>query len=110
MDVWAPMNEKPVDQEIREIEDALKTLEVALGALRSTVDAVGWELEEGGAQVSMPNYRRAEQQLRTALNAASGARTSLLRRLALRRNARERGCTAAGPEDPTSEEKGRTKA
>jgi hypothetical protein len=94
------MKEKPVDQEIREIEGALRTLDVALDALRSTVAAVGWELEEGGEPVCMPNYRRAEQQLRTALNAAAGAKDSLLRRLALRRSAR--GCNVAQTEDPTS--------
>lgn len=82
---------KPVDAEILDIEAALTSLDSALSALRSTLVIVSGELADGGEPFAMPNYRRAEQQLQTALNAASGARNSLQRRLALRRSARDRG-------------------
>ena len=86
---------KPVDAEILDIEAALASLEDAMRALRSTLVIVTGELADGGEPFAMPNYRRAEQQLQTAINAATGARTSLQRRLVLRRGARDRGRPAS---------------
>jgi hypothetical protein len=47
------------------------------------------QLETHANAVAKPNYRRAEQQIRTALNAAVGAQKSLRRRLEMRRAALE---------------------
>ena len=88
---------KPIDAEILDIEAALTSLDQALGALRSALVIVTGELADGGEPIAMPNYRRAEQQLQTALNAALGARSSLQRRLVLRRSARERSRQALNP-------------
>jgi hypothetical protein len=82
---------KPIDAEILDIEAALTSLDSALTTLQSALLIVSGELTDGGEPFAMPNYRRAGQQLQTAINAASGARNSLQRRLALRRSARDRG-------------------
>ena len=83
-------------QEVQALETALAALNVAIDRLREADETVGGLLEQPRETVAMPNSRRAEQQMRTALNAAMGARKSLQRRLELRRPAPEQAARRGG--------------
>lgn len=83
-------------EEVQVLETALATLNVAIERLREADETVGELLEQAKETVAMPNSRRAEQQMRTALNAALGARKSLQRRLELRRPAPEQARRRGG--------------
>lgn len=72
-------------EEVQTLEAALAALDVAIERLREAEETVAGLLEQAMETVGMPNSRRADQQMRTALNAAMGARKSLQRRLQLRR-------------------------
>jgi hypothetical protein len=76
-------------EEAQALEAALSAVDLALERLLSAEAMVGEELGEGQERVAMPNSRRAEHQLRTAVNATLGAQRSLRRRLELRRTLRE---------------------
>jgi hypothetical protein len=78
-----------IQEEIDAIEGAIRALGCALEDLRRAAATVGGQLDTSDS-VAKPNYRRAEQQVRTAVNAATGAQKSLERRLALRRAVLER--------------------
>ena len=74
------------------LEAEIAALQDALGALGEAQEALALALrhvERGAREASepplMPNYVRAEEQLRTALNAAAGAVKSVQRRLDMRR-------------------------
>jgi hypothetical protein len=69
------------------VEAALDALAEAIEGLRSASTMVDQQLEEAADRATRPNSRRAEQQLRIALNAALGAQRSLQRRLHLSREA-----------------------
>ena len=81
-----------IDQELHELKAALTALDAGIDRLRAAGATVTEMLDEAEGRVAMPNSRRAEQQLRTALNAATGgskvARTS---------TGPERGHSPAGP-------------
>lgn len=79
-----------IEQEIEKIQRTIKVLDDAIQRLGNAADTVDRELETHADAVAKPNYRRAEQQIRTALIAAIGGRKSLERRLELRRGALER--------------------
>lgn len=87
--------ESRIEDEIRKIERAIETLDEAVQGLAKAADTVDRQLETHADAVAKPNYRRAEQQIRTALNAAAGAQRSLRRRLELRRAALQRERRAA---------------
>jgi hypothetical protein len=72
------------------LESALGAVRLAVESLRAAAAAVGGELEEPAERVAMPNSRRAEQQLRVALNASLGAERALRRRSDLERADAER--------------------
>jgi hypothetical protein len=72
---------------VQALETALAALDVAIERLREADETVAGLLDQARETVGMPNSRRADQQMRTALNAAMGARKSLMRRLELRRPA-----------------------
>jgi hypothetical protein len=76
-------------EEVQALETALAALDVAIERLREADETVAGLLDQARETVGMPNSRRADQQMRTALNAAMGARRSLMRRLELRRPAPE---------------------
>jgi hypothetical protein len=78
-----------LEEEIRAIEGAIRALDDALEDLQRAAVPVARQLAEADS-VAKPNYRRAEQQVRTATNATMGAQSSLRRRLALRREALQR--------------------
>jgi hypothetical protein len=71
------------------LQSALAALRVAVEGLRAAAAAVDGALEEVD-RLAMPNSRRAEQQLRIALNASLGAERSLRRRFDLERAEAER--------------------
>jgi hypothetical protein len=73
------------EDEIRALERALAAVETAMERLRLAASTLDEQLQESAERTAMPNSRRADQQLRTALNATIGARRSLQRRLELRR-------------------------
>jgi len=83
-------------EDVQALETALAALNVAIERLREADETVGGLLEQARETVAMPNSRRAEQQMRTALNAALGARKSLQRRLELRRPALEQAGRRGG--------------
>jgi hypothetical protein len=69
----------------------LSALDAAVERLLEADQTVNGLLELTADKAAMPNSRRAEQQIRMALNAAVGARRSLKRRLELRRGVRAQG-------------------
>lgn len=73
------------EDEIRALESAAALLGDAVERMREANRIVDEVLGEATERVAMPNPRRAEQQIRTAVNAAEGARASLDRRIDLRR-------------------------
>jgi hypothetical protein len=75
------------DEELHELKTALSALDAGLDRLRAARATLTELLDETHGRVVMPNSRRAEQQLGTALNAATGARKLLEHRLDLRRGA-----------------------
>jgi hypothetical protein len=77
-------------EEVEALETALAALNVAIDRLREADETVAGLLDQARETVGMPNSRRADQQIRTAMNAAVGARKSLQRRLELRRLALQR--------------------
>jgi hypothetical protein len=79
-----------IDEELHELKAALTALDAGIDRLRAAGVTVREMLDEADGRVAMPNSRRAEQQLRTALNAATGARRLLERRLDLREGTLER--------------------
>lgn len=92
--------EPRVEDEVQSIEAALHALNCALEGLRSAAEAVDRQLEETADALVKPNCRRAQSQLRMALNATVGAQQSLRRRLALRRGLLNRAARAAAPNTP----------
>ena len=72
--------------EVVALEETLATLDGAIAALESALRSVTATAELVAEAPLMPNYLRAEEQLRTALNASLGARRSVLRRVATRRS------------------------
>lgn len=90
----APRDSGP-DHEIQSLERALGALDAAIRALGSASAIVTERLDETVERVAMPNSRRAEQQLVTALNAARGAERCLRRRVELRGRALVRGHSGA---------------
>jgi hypothetical protein len=79
-----------VDEELHELKAALTALDAGIERLRVARVTVTRLLDEADGRVAMPNSRRAEEQLRTALNAATRARKLLERRLDLRQGTLER--------------------
>ena len=79
-----------IDEELHELKTALTALDAAIDRLRAARLTVTEMLDEADGRVAMPNSRRAEQQPLIALNAATGARKSLERRLELREGTLER--------------------
>jgi hypothetical protein len=73
-----------VDEELHELTTALAALDAGLDRLRAAKTMLTELLDETRGRVVMPNSRRAEQHLGIALNAATGARRLLERRLDLR--------------------------
>jgi hypothetical protein len=94
----APAKRRAGDEEVQALEAALRALEAAVDRLRSAEALVEQQLEEPRERVAMPNSRRAEHQLRTAVNAALGAQRSLRRRLDLRRADRTRAAITSADE------------
>lgn len=91
----APKNRERAE-EVQALETALAALDVAIERLREADETVAGLLDQARETVGMPNSRRADQQMRTALNAAMGARKSLVRRLELRRPAPHQGGRRGG--------------
>lgn len=89
--------EPQVEDEVQSIEAALHALDSALEGLRSAAETVDGQLEETADALTKPNCRRAQSQLRMALNATVGAQQSLRRRLALRGGLLNREARAAAP-------------
>jgi hypothetical protein len=75
------------DEELHGLTTAIATLDAGLDRLRAARTMLTVLLDETRGRVVMPNSRRAEQQLSIAVNAATGARKSLERRLELRAGA-----------------------
>jgi hypothetical protein len=87
---------KQIDEEVRALKAALSALDAAVERLREADQTVSGLLELTGEKAAMPNSRRAEQQMRMAINASVGARRSLQRRLELRRAVVAQGRGNAG--------------
>jgi hypothetical protein len=88
-----------IDEELHELKTALSALDAGIERLRVASVTVTELLDEADGRVAMPNSRRAEEQLRTALNAATGARRLLERRLDLRQGRLERAQVRSGTAD-----------
>jgi hypothetical protein len=88
-----------IDEELQELRTALAALDAGIERLHVASVAVTGLLDEADGRVAMPNSRRAEEQLRTALNAATGARRLLERRLDLRQGSLERTQVRSGAAD-----------
>ena len=74
-----------LEAEIAALQDALVALAEAEETLRLALRHVERGAREASEPPLMPNYVRAQEQLRTALNAAAGAGKSVQRRLDMRR-------------------------
>jgi hypothetical protein len=80
-----------VQEELAGIEETLQQVEEVSGALQTLLKSLAGLMRATAAPPFMPNFQRAEEQLRTALNATVGAQKSLRRRLDLRRKAAASG-------------------
>lgn len=76
-----------LEAEIAALQDALGVLGTAVDTLRLAMRHVARGAKEAAEPPLMPNYERAEEQLRTAINATSGAAKSVQRRLDMRKRA-----------------------
>ena len=74
-----------IAEELEGIEEALAQVAEVSGALQEALKRLAALVRATAEPPLMPNYQRAEEQLRTALNATLGAEKSLRRRLDLRR-------------------------
>ena len=80
-----------VQEELAGIEETLARVDELADALQSVLKGLVALMRATAEAPLMPNYQRAEEQLRTALNATLGAQKSLHRRLELRRKVAARG-------------------
>lgn len=67
--------------ELAEVEAALDDLETVSITLRAVIATVGRLVKDRPEPTSVPNLRRAYEQLHVAVNATAGAQRSLRRRL-----------------------------
>jgi hypothetical protein len=74
-----------LEEEMAGIEEMLVRAEEAAATLEGLLKSLAGQMRATAEPPLMPNYQRAEEQLRTAVNALLGARKSLRRRLDLRR-------------------------
>lgn len=87
-----------LEAEVAALQEALVILDGVVTGLRDTLLGVATMTKKVGEPSLMPNYARAEEQLRVALNATTGATKSLHRRLDMRSQvlARARGRRGGG--------------
>jgi hypothetical protein len=83
-----PRTRTSVPDEIAALERLVATVAEAEGSLAAALKDMGRLIDTTDEPALMPNYHRAAEQVRVAVNAAAGARRSLERRLALQRAAR----------------------
>jgi hypothetical protein len=74
-----------LEEETAGIEEMLARAEEAAATLQALLKSLAGQVRATDEPPLMPNYQRAEEQLRIALNATLGAQRSLRRRLDLRR-------------------------
>jgi hypothetical protein len=74
-----------LEAEIAALQDAIDVLGTSAEGLRLALRHVARGAREASEPPLMPNYARAEEQLRMALNATAGATRSVQRRLDMRR-------------------------
>ena len=79
------MRSVTLEEELAGIVEMLGQTDEVAAKLEAVLKALAGHVRATAEPSLMPNYQRAEEQLRTALNATLGARRSLRRRLDLRR-------------------------